>query len=63
MNNLVQGHLIIQLIIYISFSLLVIFIPNHELVVHHINFGPNLINYYDTYDYEKNKYIGNKTRR
>jgi hypothetical protein len=40
MDNLVQGHLIIQLIICISFSLLIFFIPNHELVVHHINFGP-----------------------
>jgi hypothetical protein len=36
----VQGHLIIQLIIYISFSLLIFFISNHELVVHHINSGP-----------------------
>jgi hypothetical protein len=32
MDNLVQVHLIIQLIICISFSLLIIFIPNHELV-------------------------------
>jgi hypothetical protein len=39
MDNLVQGHLIIQLIICISFSLLIIFIPNHELVVHYIDFG------------------------
>jgi hypothetical protein len=31
-DNLVQVHLIIQLIICISFSLLIIFIPNHELV-------------------------------
>jgi hypothetical protein len=31
MDNLVQGHLIIQLIICISFSLLIIFISNHEL--------------------------------
>jgi hypothetical protein len=35
----VQDHLIIQLIICISFSLLIIFIPNHELVVHYIDFG------------------------
>jgi hypothetical protein len=40
MDNLVQGHLITQLFICISFSLLIIFIPNHELIVHHINFGP-----------------------
>jgi hypothetical protein len=40
MDNLVQGHLIIQLIICIPFSLLIIFIPNHELGVYHINFGP-----------------------
>jgi hypothetical protein len=39
MDNLVQGHLIIQLIIYISFSLLIIFIPNHELVDRYIYFG------------------------
>jgi hypothetical protein len=36
----VQGHLIIQFIICISFSLLIVFIPNLKLVVHHINFGP-----------------------
>jgi hypothetical protein len=35
----VQGHLIIQLIIFILFSLLIIFIPNHELAVHYIDFG------------------------
>jgi hypothetical protein len=36
----VQDHLIIQLSICISISLLIIFIANHELVVHHINIGP-----------------------
>jgi hypothetical protein len=39
MDNLVQGHLIIQLIICISISLIIIFIPRHELVDHYINFG------------------------
>jgi hypothetical protein len=36
----VQGHLIIQLIICILFSLLIIFITNHELVGY--GFGQNL---------------------
>jgi hypothetical protein len=40
MYNLVQCNLIIQLIICIYFFLLIFFIPNHELVVYYINFGP-----------------------
>jgi hypothetical protein len=39
MDNLVQSHLIIQLIICISLCSLIIFKLNNELVVHHINFG------------------------
>jgi hypothetical protein len=47
-DNLVQSHLIIQLIIYISFSLLIIFVPNQGLGVHHIILDHNLVNHYDT---------------
>jgi hypothetical protein len=58
----VQGHLIIQLIICILFSLLIIFIPNHELVVHHIILDHDLIIITILIDYEKNKHIEDKTR-